>query len=245
MPERPPHPLLRSTAQDYNARHKLPRLREGTYLPLDRDFGRRTARAYEDLDTEPDDESRQAYADFAGETDEQYEHLRRAGFHFTPSKTDPYPASGGQRKMELARRDVDRNKNLNVFASSLEHPILTNQQNWKFRGVHDLFGHTAEGYSIGPRGEYNAAVKHSQMYSPSARRAMLSETHGQNSVVNFSDTKPEGWGDRSIADINRDKPGTIYAEQKGRVLPASIITEFEGRMAGIDRPHGLFRKVRS
>jgi hypothetical protein len=55
-----------------------------------------------------------------------------------------------------------------------------------FRFVHDFFGHAKIGNSFGPIGEENAWKIHSVMYSPLARRAMTSETRGQNSFVNFS-----------------------------------------------------------
>jgi hypothetical protein len=54
-----------------------------------------------------------------------------------------------------------------------------------FRFVHDAFGHGKLGNSFGPVGEENAWYVHSQMFSPDARRAMTSETRGQNSWVNF------------------------------------------------------------
>ena len=50
-----------------------------------------------------------------------------------------------------------------------------------FRFVHDFFGHSKEGNSFGVLGEENAWDVHSRMYSPLARRAMTTETRGQNS----------------------------------------------------------------
>ena len=54
-----------------------------------------------------------------------------------------------------------------------------------FRFVHDFFGHTERGNGFGPVGEENAWDVHARMYTPKARRAMTTETRGQNSWVNF------------------------------------------------------------
>ena len=79
-----------------------------------------------------------------------------------------------------------------------------------FRIVHDYFGHAKEGYGFGPMGEENAFLQHSGMFSPEARRALTTETRGQNSWVNY--------GPKSEA--NRLNPAnTTYADQKIGLLP--------------------------
>jgi hypothetical protein len=233
---RVPNEDLRRVARQYTRSMGRPDPIEGVYHPLDPDFSRRTAAAYEAMPTHADAASRRSYRAFVDETMAQWRMLRGAGYGMTLSRTDPYQPTGGKTKMQLAAEDVRRNKNLNVFASYLDHPMMTNRENLIFRHVHDLFGHLAEGNSIGPRGEYNAAIQHSQMYSALARRAMLAETHGQNSVVNFSPTVLPGQT-RSIAEINAEAPGSIYAEQKARNLPARILREFYAK-AGIRRADG-------
>jgi hypothetical protein len=62
-------------------------------------------------------------------------------------------------------------------------PLLVNDI---FRFVHDFFGHGKLGNGFGPIGEENAWNVHSLMFSPLARRALTTETRGQNSWVNFS-----------------------------------------------------------
>jgi hypothetical protein len=54
-----------------------------------------------------------------------------------------------------------------------------------FRIVHDYFGHVKDGHGFRAKGEEGAWQAHSQMYSPLARRAMTTETRGQNSWVNY------------------------------------------------------------
>ena len=239
----------RNLAADYMKKVGLD-VPQRRYFALDENFGLRTARAYEKLPSLPpvpvrktpvtlggldnakttlkrvdvDPKVRAAYQAFVNETRDQYNAIRAAGIKIEPTLKDPYKNSA-----EMIA-DVRNNKRLRVFAGSAEHPLMTNEQNVMFRGVHDYFAHAAEGNQFGPRGELNAAIKHSQMYSPDARRAMLTETHGQNSVVNFSDTLA---GDgRTIAEVNKAKPGSIYAEQKAGLLPDDILDEFQTKYIG-------------
>lgn len=232
---------LRAVARDYSRSVGIASPTEGRYLPLDTGFSQRTAAAYERMPTGANAASRASFEAFRRETMAQYAALRQAGYHFTPSRSDPYEPTASATKMQLARADVFRNKNLNVFAGALGHPLVTAREQFAFRGVHDLFGHLTEGYGIGPRGEFNAAAQHSQMYSPLARQAMLSLTHGQNSFVNFSNQVLPGYGGRSVAQVNNAAPGSIYAQQKASILPADIISEFLGRTRAGGGP--VFRRV--
>jgi hypothetical protein len=47
------------------------------------------------------------------------------------------------------------------------------------RFVHDFYGHAPEGNDFGPQGEFNALLMHSQMFSPEAQPALLSEVFMQ------------------------------------------------------------------
>jgi hypothetical protein len=80
-----------------------------------------------------------------------------------------------------------------------------------FRVVHDYFGHAKEGVGFRATGEENAWRSHSAMYSPLARRAMTTETRGQNSWVNYGE-----FGEQNRKASPAD---TIYAEQKVGLLP--------------------------
>lgn len=82
---------------------------------------------------------------------------------------------------------------LNVFSGGEPHEFLSAvdpatglSQNEMFRAVHDYFGHVVPGSRFGPSGEEIAYAAHSQQLSPLAQLALLSETRGQNSLVNFS-----------------------------------------------------------
>lgn len=84
-----------------------------------------------------------------------------------------------------------------------------------FRFVHDFFGHTERGNSFGPIGEENAWDVHARIYTPLARRAMTTETRGQNSWVNFgAHLRDENGNIKNI--LLKDRP---FADQKLGLLP--------------------------
>jgi hypothetical protein len=59
------------------------------------------------------------------------------------------------------------------------------ETNWKFRAIHDLFGHAAGANSFGPGGEVNAAMEHSRMFTPEAWQPLTMELQWQNSYTNY------------------------------------------------------------
>jgi hypothetical protein len=103
--------------------------------------------------------------------------------------------------------DVVNNHHLYVFDGGEDHPILSRKQNWKFRAIHDVFGHAMNYYQFGPNGEERAWNCHKRMFTPTARQALTTETRGQNSWVNF--------GPYSYLPV-KDRP---FAKQKGILLP--------------------------
>lgn len=82
---------------------------------------------------------------------------------------------------------------LNVFSGGEPHEFLNRvdpatglSQNEMFRAVHDYMGHVVPGSRFGPSGEEIAYAAHAQQLSPLAQLALLAETRGQNSLVNYS-----------------------------------------------------------
>ena len=152
-------------------------------------------------------------------------------FTFFGDNTDPYD---GKPWRSLA--DLRNNKTMAVYSTEagygmtpitdqmrLENPLLEiTPYVWKdqsgndkpvmvndlFRAVHDAFGHGSEYAGFRPRGEENAWVAHSQLFTGPALKALTSETRGQNSWLNFG---PYGEHNRtaSIED-------TIFAGSKNR-----------------------------
>lgn len=84
--------------------------------------------------------------------------------------------------------DVNVHGVLKVYATPEEqrHPLLGRHTNDMFRAVHDYFGHhgggLGESVSFSRHGEEAAWVRHSRMFTGLGRRAMTSETRGQNSA---------------------------------------------------------------
>ena len=165
------------------------------------------ADAYDAMENNPNDPKvKKAYTALANETIMQYQDFINAGYtiEIYKGKGEPYANSDEMIK------DVRDNKHLYIFGTESgfgqeqisdqmreENPLLQQTEfkdingnpllvNDLFRGVHDFFGHTELGNGFGIKGEENAWLNHSRMFSHEARRAMTTETRGQNSWVNFN-----------------------------------------------------------
>lgn len=94
---------------------------------------------------------------------------------------DPYGPSS-----KAMIRDVKENKRLKIWTGSSEHPILTPEENWLFRAVHDYYGHFGgpdqPHYTFTREGEHKAYKRHKSMFSPKAHAALASETEAQQAV---------------------------------------------------------------
>lgn len=192
---------LRAIVRAYCASAGFDQPMEGHYVALDETRARRIAVDYERLPRLGTAQERLAYQALLGEIESQYYVLICAGYTFTFTPDDPY-ASSDEMMADLAH------KRLRVFSGGDPHPYFTARQNEQFRAVHDCFGHGAEGYQWGPRGEENAWIHHSMMFSPLAQAALTTETRGQNSWVNFGPHASLPVGERP------------FAEQKAALLPA-------------------------
>jgi hypothetical protein len=200
-------PEVRSNVTEYGqASQPMPRA-----TAVDKEFQKKVADWYDKAQSTPDDkEVQQAYRAFAEETAKQYEYLTNKGmtFEFVDNPSS-YKNSGEMMK------DIAENKHLFVFKTGddFDHPLLSAEENDQFRAVHDYFGHAAYGHQFGELGEENAFRVHAATFSPEARRAMATETRGQNSWVN---TRPE----------NLAAPGTVYADQKVVLLPKQFMNKY-------------------
>ena len=207
-----PNPYIQAGIQAYNRKYSsigLQPVIEGHYVKVDEDRARKIAQAYEDLPRISWDADI-AYLVLGVEIEQQWDYARDyLGITFEPwtQPGQPYDNSA-----EMCK-DVAENKHLWFFTGGDVHPFLGEKDkqglslNDKFRAVHDLFGHSAEGYQFGPRGEENAWLHHSQMFSAPAQKALTTETRGQNSWVNF--------GPHSSLPVT-ERP---FAEQKAALLP--------------------------
>lgn len=107
-----------------------------------------------------------------------------------------------------------------------------------FRVVHDYFGHVKEGNGFRADGEFNAYRIHKPMYSPEARKALATETLGQNAWVNYG---PHGEANRTASAAK-----TVYADQKAGLLPPEIIkvadvpaADWVNRVHAVPKPAGI------
>lgn len=191
---------------------------------LDEERSKRIADAFDALiETPADARTIESYEALANETLEQYQSIIDEGYTVVINNTEPYDNSQDMindlrdnKRMKIfsteagfgdtAITDEQRASNPMLrdsgFTDANGQPLLVNDV---FRFVHDFFGHAKVGNSFGPRGEEIAWQVHSQMYSPTARRAMTTETRGQNSWVNFS-----GVNDKAFA--IRDEARALRAE---------------------------------
>jgi len=226
-----PNHVTASVANEYNSTHGMPPIEHG-YVDVDQHKAGTIADAYDKL---PVDDSanpavRIAYQALGTEIQAQWDYATTKGMHFEPWTKEGQPY---QTSVEMAD-DVRANKHLYFYTGGEPHPFLSEPDknglslNDKFRAIHDYFGHTAGGYGFGPRGEENAWRAHSQMFSRDARKAMTTETRGQNSWVNFGrqNYNPDG------SYKNIPPPDRPYAVQKVAILPDEFV-EMRERTGGI------------
>lgn len=138
--------------------------------------------------------ARVAYRQFADQVCDQFDHLPiRVEFQ----DEDPYKSAAQM------MADVRTNGRLKIYRTveSECSPLLTPAENDMFRAVHDFHGHYMSGRDFSRHGEEAAWVRHSQMFTGLARRAMTSETRGQNSAFIW---------------ING---GKVFPQQKAILLP--------------------------
>jgi hypothetical protein len=222
----------RQAAEMYMAARGLEYSPPRVYSPVDRERARRIAAEYEAMQNNPNDpEVRAAYTALVEETLAQYEMVKATGLQIEfVQGEDPYAGNPWG-----AVDDVRDNNHIWVFSTEdgygregisdqqrAENPMLAvvEGETWGgqpvlvndvFRVVHDYFGHIKTGVGFRAGGEENAWRAHSSMFTPLARRALTSETRGQNSWLNFG---PHG-------EANRDAliGDTVFAEQKIGLMP--------------------------
>ncbi len=69
------------------------------------------------------------------------------------------------------------------------HALWSNEQNDKFRAVHDFIGHLAIGRDFSRHGEEAAYESHAATLPKEAHRALASETRAQNSYMIYDPNK--------------------------------------------------------
>lgn len=213
---------------------------------VDEARAQKIADAYEAMKDDPNNPVVKAsYDAMKKETLDQYKLMESQGIKVVPWAGEGEPYSSSQAMIE----DVEKNGRLYFLktlkdgeqanfgdnAAKVNHLLepagitLTDSAgkphemtyNDVFRAVHDFFGHAADGWQFGPRGEENAWVSHARMYSKEARMAMTQETRGQNSWVNYGKhvRRPDGSIPKKGDPDFVPAPQRPFAEQKSGIFP--------------------------
>lgn len=167
-----------------------------THAPIDEPLVRRIADFYDEVKSDPKaPEVQTAYKALADETLAQYGAMKKAGIQIEPYVGKGEPYKNSAEMMQ----DVRDNKH--------------------------LYFPKTEGFEFGPRGEFNAYLAHSRMFSDEAKPALAAETLAQNAWVNFGkhlrrddDSLPQK-GDPDFKPL-ASRP---FAEQKNFVVPKNLI----------------------
>jgi GNAT superfamily N-acetyltransferase len=197
-------------------------------IPHNPEVAKKIADAYDAMKHNPNDPKVKAsYDALAKDVRAQWDYAtKEMGIKFEPWTKEGQPYANSKEMVN----DVRNNGHLYFFQGGdfpAGHPtqkvdpetgFSTNDM---FRAVHDLFGHAAQGFEFGPKGEENAWNVHRQMFSKEAIPALTSETRGQNSWVNFGKHLRDEAGNVAKKGEQGYIPQTQrpYAEQKAGLLP--------------------------
>jgi len=240
------------------------------FAELDEEKSTRIADAYDKMENNPNDPLvKRAYEALVKETLEQYNAMAEAGYTIVIDNDEPYANSSDM------INDLRDNKQIRIFSTESgfgdtgineeqrqDNPMLQDSGlkdvngntllvNDVFRAVHDFFGHAQEGNSFGPKGEEIAWQVHSEMFSDDARRALTTETRGQNSWVNFSGVNAEAFKMRDQArdlrskaqkELDPAKKRAMLAEAKELVEKAYESMKFAEQKIGLLSDEFVFEK---
>lgn len=128
---------------------------------------------------------RRSYDALTNVINEQYAHITTpreqggAGINVEVTHENPY---SHPREMH---EDVTKNRRLRVLSteSTGGHTMWANEQNDKFRAVHDALGHLAIGRDFSRHGEEAAYESHAATMPREAHRALAAETRAQNAYM--------------------------------------------------------------
>jgi hypothetical protein len=225
-----PNQKIRDLAKSYMKSKKMEYNPPKTFKKVDPERAGRIAGEYDKMKHDPNHpDVKASYAALAKETMDQFHHITKHGGLKLSFGSD-YASDPYSKTPHMGAKDVRDNNHLHVFKTeggfgssdhdSSDHPMLAKTGvevnghhmlvNDAFRAVHDYFGHFKEGFGFRADGEENAWRQHAAMYSPLARKAMTTETRGQNSFVNYG---PNGEHNRKA-----NSSSTIYADQKAGLM---------------------------
>lgn len=158
------------------------------------------------------------------------EHKGGLGMTVNVSDRDPYQEGGENEIYSRFRNDVVNNRHIDVLSTRATggHPLFTNDENDMFRAVHDVFGHLGSGRAIDRHGEDAAYQKHAEMFSPLARKALATETRGQNGALH----KTGEFQDQKVA-LLPDHMQSVQFMRRGATAGERSEAAFENRKHGV------------
>jgi len=203
------------------------------------------ADAYKSIKNEPTkQEVKVAYDAFVSETKKQYEFIVAKGLKVIRHQEAGEPYSNSKEMLQDIREnntlrflpnevafgqgDVDVSDNIGLQPSGVKLEDgyeLTNSE--MFRVVHDYFGHGILGNQFGAIGEENATLQHLDLYSDVAAPAVIFQTRGQNSWVNFSGVN---------AEANQLRKEARELKKQGKLEEENILLEKAEKMFKFAEP---------
>ena len=200
---------VQKIAEEYKIANDIVGVQHSKVTKLFPNVSKMISEAYEQADEYSDSkEVTESYKALEEDTIKQYEFIVSKGLSVSRWKGsgEPYPNSKSMLK------DVRENNHLyflpNSEAFGKEEDSTEERLGLKptdiylddgyrmtlsevFRVVHDYFGHGILGNQFGAVGEENATLQHLDLYSEKALPAVVFQTRGQNSWVNFSRVNDE------------------------------------------------------
>lgn len=160
--------------------------RAAAYASYDLDHAHQVARWYIEeaepaADRCPTPEAVTVYRELADAIAYQFFYMtKHVGIEVRFTMNDPYTSSGDMFE-HFYSSGV-----LTVFKTQPGlHPIWSDEENDRFRAVHDLLGHCTWANSFGPKGEDAAYLSHIATLPRWTWPALCSETRGQNATYNY------------------------------------------------------------
>jgi hypothetical protein len=200
---------VRKIAAEYKKLNKIKGTAPLVVTALETTVSEEMAREYELVEDRPNNpEVKKSYAALIAETIAQYDFIVGKGLQVEKylGKGEPYQDSKEMLEdlrtnntLKFLPNDEAFGEGAEIYKDSIglqpsgrflaDGYQLTNSE--VFRIVHDYFGHGILGNQFGAIGEENATLQHLDLYSDEAKPAVVFQTRGQNSWVNFSGENKE------------------------------------------------------
>lgn len=189
-------PPIHDAAVQWRAERGLPEPKaDWDNVTADLSKAKKITAALETTDRDPNNSRyRAAYDDFKLQTDEMWDLLtNKLGVQVevwderTEGRDDPYETAEAQALDLIQNHHIYVNRgeffigNDPLSPTGTKHPFMTGPEYFRFRAVHDAFGHAGVGGGFDRHGEYEAWMHHSSMYTGEGQKAMSTEYHGVNS----------------------------------------------------------------